>query len=130
MTEKQALLWMLGILGSVCAGAVTVDKVLDIIHKYVKKAQAPDAEQNKRLDEMDKRIGTLEQGQLQHTQALARDLRRFDEIDEVSRLTLDGVRNLLDAQLSGNNHEGMQKSKSDIDNYLLKGVTNHGSTGN
>ena len=51
MTEKQALIWMLGILGSVCAGAVTVDKVLDIIHKYVKKAQAPDAEQNKRLDE-------------------------------------------------------------------------------
>ncbi len=56
--------------------------------------------------------------------------RRFDEIDEVSRLTLDGVRNLLDAQLSGNNREGMQKSRADIDNYLLKGVTNHGSTGN
>ena len=82
------------------------------------------------LDELDKRIGALEQGQLQHTQALARDLRRFDEIDEVSRLTLDGVRNLLDAQLSGNNREGMQKSRTDIDNYLLKGVTNHGSTGN
>ena len=48
----------------------------------------------------------------------------------MSRLTLDGVRNLLDAQLSGNNHDGMQKSKSDIDNYLLKGVTNHGSTCN
>lgn len=94
------------------------------------EAQEPDNVQNKRLDEMDKRIGTLEQGQLQHTQALARDQRRFDEIDEVSRLTLDGVRNLLDAQLSGNNREGMQKSRTDIDNYLLKGVTNHGSTGN
>lgn len=130
MTEKQALLWMLGILGSVCAGAVTVDKVLDIIHKYVKKAQAPDAEQNKRLDEIERRLGAVETGYAQHSAALKRDLTRFDEIDEVSRLTLDGVRNLLDAQLSGNNHEGMQKSKSDIDNYLLKGVTNHGSTGN
>ena len=48
----------------------------------------------------------------------------------LARLTLDGVRNLLDAQLSGNNREGMQKSRADIDNYLLKGVTNHGSTGN
>ena len=130
MTEKQALLWMLGILGSVCAGAVTVDKVLDIIHKYVKKAQAPDAEQNKRLDEIERRLSNVETGYAQHSAALKRDLTRFDEIDEVSRLTLDGVRNLLDAQLSGNNHEGMQKSKSDIDNYLLKGVTNHGSTGN
>lgn len=130
MTEKQALLWMLGILGSVCAGAVTVDKVLDIIHKYVKKAQAPDAEQNKRLDEIERRLSNVETGYAQHSAALKRDLTRFDEIDEVSRLTLDGVRNLLDAQLSGNNHDGMQKSKSDIDNYLLKGVTNHGSTCN
>ena len=127
MTKEQALLWVLGVVGSVCAGAVTLDKVLDIIHKYIKKAQAPDDAQDKRMDELDKRIGTLEQGQLQHTQALARDLRRFDGIDEEMRLVLVGVQNLLDAQLSGNNREGMQKSKTDINNYLLKGVTNHGS---
>ena len=118
---------MLGILGSLCAAAITIDKVLEIIHKYVKKAQEPDNAQNKRLDELDKRIGTLEQGQLQHTQALARDLRRFDGIDEEMRLVLVGVQNLLDAQLSGNNRESMLKSKTDINNYLLKGVTNHGS---
>ena len=127
MTEKEALLWVLGILGSLCAAAITIDKVLEIIHKYIKKAQEPDNAQNKRLDELDKRVGTLEQGQLQHTQALARDLRRFDGIDEEIRLVLVGVQNLLDSQLSGNNGEGMQKSKTDINNYLLKGVTSHGS---
>lgn len=127
MSEKEALLWVLGILGSLCAAAITIDKVLEIIHKYIKKAQEPDNAQNKRMDELDKRVGTLEQGQLQHTQALARDLRRFDGIDEEMRLVLVGVQNLLDAQLSGNNWEGMQKSKTDINNYLLKGVTNHGS---
>ena len=127
MSEKEALLWVLGILGSLCAAAITIDKVLEIIHKYIKKAQDPDNAQNKRLDELDKRVGTLEQGQLQHTQALARDLRRFDGIDEEMRLVLVGVQNLLDAQLSGNNRESMKKSKTDINNYLLKGVTNHGS---
>lgn len=127
MTEKEALLWVLGILGSLCAAAITIDKVLDIIHKYIKKAQAPDDAQNKRMDTLEKRLGVLEQGQLQHTQALARDLRRFDGIDEEIRLVLVGVQNLLDSQLSGNNREGMQKSKTDINNYLLKGVTNHGS---
>lgn len=127
MTEKEALLWVLGILGSLCAAAITIDKVLDIIHKYVRKAQEPDNAQNKRMDAFDKRLGVLEQGQLQHTQALARDLRRFDGLDEEMRLVLVGVQNLLDSQLSGNNREGMQKSKSDINNYLLKGVTNHGS---
>lgn len=127
MTEKEALLWVLGILGSLCAAAITIDKVLDIIHKYIKKAQAPDDAQNKRMDTLEKRFGVLEQGQLQHAQALARDLRRFDGLDEEMRLVLVGVQNLLDSQLSGNNREGMQKSKSDINNYLLKGVTNHGS---
>ena len=127
MTEKEALLWVLGILGSLCAAAITIDKVLDIIHKYIKKAQAPDDAQNKRMDTLEKRLRVLEQGQLQHAQALARDLRRFDSLDEEMRLVLVGVQNLLDSQLSGNNREGMQKSKSDINNYLLKGVTNHGS---
>ena len=127
MTKEQALLWVLGVVGSVCAGAVTLDKVLDIIHKYIKKAQAPDAEQNKRLDAIEQRLGAVESISSQHAAALKRDLTRFDAIDEEICLALDGVRNLLDAQLSGENHEGMQKSKTSIDNYLLKGVTKHGS---
>lgn len=127
MTEKEALLWVLGILGSLCAAAITIDKVLDIIHKYVKKAQAPDDAQNKRIDAIENRLAAVENVSTQHTAALRRDLTRFDGIDEEMRLVLVGVQNLLDAQLSGNNREGMQKSKSDINNYLLKGVTNHGS---
>lgn len=123
MTEKEALIWIVGILGSACAAAITLDKVLDIIRKYIKKSQAPNDAQDKRLDELDRRVGVIEQGQLQHSAALARDLKRFDEIDQVSRLTLDGVRNLLDAQLNGDNKAGMEKSKADIDKYLLEGVT-------
>lgn len=127
MTEKEALLWVLGILGSLCAAAITIDKVLDIIHKYIKKAQAPDDAQNKRIDTIEKRLAAVETVSTQHAAALRRDLTRFDVLDEEMRLVLVGVQNLLDSQLSGNNREGMQKSKSDINNYLLKGVTNHGS---
>lgn len=127
MTEKEALLWVLGILGSLCAATITIDKVLEIIHKYVKKAQEPDNAQNKRINTIEKRLAAVETVSTQHAAALRRDLTRFDGIDEEMRLVLVGVQNLLDAQLSGNNREGMQKSKSDINNYLLKGVTNHGS---
>lgn len=127
MTEKEALLWVLGILGSLCAAAITIDKVLDIIHKYIKKAQAPDDAQNKRIDAIEKRLAAVETVSTQHAAALRRDMTRFDGLDEEMRLVLVGVQNLLDSQLSGNNREGMQKSKSDINNYLLKGVTNHGN---
>ena len=128
MELYEALRVLAAALVAVFGFVSALDKVLDIIHKYIKKAQAPDDAQNKRLDALDKRIGVLEQGQLQHTQALASDLRRFDGIDEEIRLVLVGVQNLLDSQLSGNNRDGMQKSKSDINNYLLRGVTNHGSS--
>lgn len=127
MSEKEALLWVLGVLGSMCAAAITIDKVLDIIHKYIKKAKAPDDAQNKRIDAIEKRLAAVETVSTQHAAALRRDMTRFDGIDEEMRLVLVGVQNLLDAQLSGNNREGMQKSKTDINNYLLKGVTNHGS---
>lgn len=127
MSEKEALLWVLGILGSLCAAAITIDKVLEIIHKYVKKVQEPDNAQNKRIDTIEKRLAAVETVSTQHAAALRRDLTRFDGLDEEMRLVLVGVQNLLDSQLSGNNREGMQKSKSDINNYLLKGVTNHGS---
>lgn len=127
MTEKEALIWIVGILGSACTAAITLDKVLDIIHKYIKKAQAPNDAQDKRIDAIEKRLAAVETVSTQHASALRRDMTRFDGIDEEMRLVLVGVQNLLDAQLSGNNREGMQKSKSDINNYLLKGVTNHGS---
>ena len=127
MSEKEALLWVLGVLGSLCAAAITIDKVLDIIHKYIKKAKAPDDAQNKRIDAIEKRLAAVETVSTQHAAALRRDMTRFDGLDEEMRLVLVGVQNLLDSQLSGNNREGMQKSKSDINNYLLKGVTNHGS---
>ena len=127
MTKEQAILWVLGILGSLCAAVITIDKVLDIIHKYVKNAQAPDDAQNKRLDDLDRRVGALETGYTQHTAALSRDLSRFGDIDEVNRLTLQAVRALLEAQLTGNHVQAMQKSKAEIDNYLTEGVTKHGS---
>ncbi len=127
MTEKEALLWVLGVLASVCAGAVTLDKVLDIIHKYIKKAQAPDEAQNKRLDELELRLKAMERGYTQHGEALARDLHRFEEIDEVLRLNLSANRAILEAQLTGDNIPAMQKCKAEIDAFLEKGVTNHGS---
>ena len=127
MELYEALKVLAAALVAVFGFVSALDKVLDIVHKYIKKAQAPDAEQNKRLDAIEQRLGAVESISSQHAAALKRDLTRFDAIDEEICLALDGVRNLLDAQLSGDNHEGMQKSKTSIDNYLLKGVTNHGS---
>lgn len=120
MTEKEALLWVLGILGSLCAAAITIDKVLEIIHKYIKKAQEPDNVQNKRLDELDRRVGVLETGYSNHSAALSRDLEHFGALENAITILLRSNRAVLGAQLSGDNIKAMEQSAEEIDKFLYE----------
>ena len=120
MTEKEALIWVVGILGSVCAAAITLDKVLDIIHKYIKKAQAPDDAQNKRMDELDRRVGILETGYSNHSAALGRDLEHFGALENAITILLRSNRAVLGAQLSGDNVKAMEQSAEEIDKFLYE----------
>nr|DAR23411.1 MAG TPA: hypothetical protein [Caudoviricetes sp.] len=120
MTEKEALIWIVGILGSACAAAITLDKVLDIIHKYIKKAQAPDDAQDKRLDELDRRVGVLETGYSNHSAALGRDLEHFGALENAITILLRSNRAVLGAQLSGDNIKAMEQSAEEIDKFLYE----------
>lgn len=120
MTEKEALIWIVGILGSVCAAAITLDKVLDIIRKYIKKAQAPDDAQDKRLDELDRRVGVLETGYSNHSAALGRDLEHFGALENAITILLRSNRAVLGAQLSGDNIKAMEQSAEEIDKFLYE----------
>ena len=120
MTEKEALIWIVGILGSVCAAAITLDKVLDIIHKYIKKAKAPDDAQDKRLDELDRRVGVLETGYSNHSAALGRDLEHFGALENAITILLRSNRAVLGAQLSGDNVKAMEQSAEEIDKFLYE----------
>lgn len=120
MTEKEALIWIVGILGSACAAAITLDKVLDIIHKYIKKAQAPNDAQDKRLDELDRRVGVLETGYSNHSAALGRDLEHFGALENAITILLRSNRAVLGAQLSGDNIKAMEQSAEEIDKFLYE----------
>lgn len=120
MTEKEALIWIVGILGSACAAAITLDKVLDIIHKYIKKAQAPNDAQDKRLDELDRRVGVLETGYSNHSAALGRDLEHFGALENAITILLRSNRAVLGAQLSGDNVKALEQSAEEIDKFLYE----------
>ena len=120
MSKTQAVIWVLGVLGSICAAAITLDKVLDIIHKYIKKAQAPDDAQDKRLDELDKRVGVLETGYSNHSAALGRDLEHFGALENAITILLRSNRAVLGAQLSGDNIKAMEQSAEEIDKFLYE----------
>lgn len=113
---------MVGLFGLLAS----LDRMVDLWKKYKGLAEAPDKAQNKRIEELQKDIDLLKNRLMGVQDALSRDMRRFNDIDSLILLVLDGVQNLLEAQLSGNNHDGMESCRQNINKYLMKGATKHG----
>ena len=62
-----------------------------------------------------------------HDEMLARDKRRFEEMDEQlhrmkveSTMTLKGVRALLSHEINGNSTDKLKESMAEIDDYLIQ----------
>lgn len=108
----------------------SLDKAFDLYKKYKGLAQALDKKQDDEILKLRKEVDMLKDGFLRVQDALARDLQRFEKIDELSRLNLQGTYALLKGQLTGDNVPAMQKSMDEIEGYLMKGATNHGSNSN
>lgn len=105
----------------------SLDKAFDLYKKYKGLAQAPDKKQDGEIANLRKDVNMLKDGYIRVQDALARDLQRFEKIDELSRLNLQGTYALLKGQLTGDNVPAMQKSMDEIEGYLMKGATNHGN---
>lgn len=115
---------MIGLFGFLAS----LDKMVDLWKKYKGLAEAPDKAQNEEIKKLKADVELLKTRMMSVQDALGRDLHRFNDIDALVLLVLDGVQNLLEAQLSGNNHDGMETCRQNILKYLMKGATKHGDS--
>lgn len=115
---------MIGLFGFLAS----LDKMVDLWKKYKGLAEAPDKAQNEEIKSLREDVELLKTRMMSVQDALGRDLHRFNDIDALVFLVLDGVQNLLEAQLSGNNHDGMDTCRQNILKYLMKGATKHGDS--
>ena len=115
---------MIGLFGFLAS----LDKMVDLWKKYNGLAEAPDKAQNEEIKKLKADVELLKTRMMSMQDALGRDLHRFNDIDALVLLVLDGVQNLLEAQLSGNNHDGMETCRQNILKYLMKGATKHGDS--
>lgn len=115
---------MIGLFGFLAS----LDKMVDLWKKYKGLAEAPDKAQNEEIKKLKADVELLKTRMMNVQDALGRDLHRFNDIDALVLLVLDGVQNLLEAQLSGNNHDGMETCRQNILKYLMKGATKHGDS--
>lgn len=100
-----------GVLAAASA-IVLLSNAAEKIAKAVQAAKAPNVKQDERLKELeDWRKGV--------DQSLARDLSRFEALDEGERVSQRALLALLDHGIDGNNIEQMQHAKEALQNHLI-----------
>lgn len=97
---------------TVASAVVLLSNAAEKIIKAVKAAKAPNAQQDKRLDE-------LEKWRVSVDKKLDNDKRHFDSIDASNRVTQVALLALLDHGIDGNNIDQMQHAKDELQTHLI-----------
>lgn len=94
-------------------GMITgVAAVIVLIANLVKKAKSPNEVQNRRLDELEKRV-------TMHDEYFAKDLTRFESMERGNRVVQHAILALLAHGIDGNDIDGMKDAKKELEEYLI-----------
>lgn len=97
---------------AVASAIVLLSNAVEKIFKAVKVAKAPNAEQDKRLADLEHRMTEAEK-------KLDNDGKHFDTIEASNRVTQLALLALLDHGIDGNNIEQMQHAKEELRIHLV-----------
>ncbi len=108
ITVGDAASWLLAVAGALVVLANAWEKIL----KAIKAAKAPNAEQ-------DKRIGELETWRKSADGKFDNDNKRIGRLESGDRVTHKALLALLDHSLDGNNVQQMQEAKASLQEHLI-----------
>ena len=96
------------------AGAIsTLGGAANWLVKLVQAIKAPNAEQDKRLEKLEKHMKEVDS-------FLANDNKRLDGIDESTRVTQRALLALLAHGIDGNHQTQMEEAKKELELHLIK----------
>ena len=107
------VLWFIGGVLAVAGGISTLGGAANWIVKLVQVFKAPNAEQDKRLAELEKHMEKVDD-------FLAKDKARLDGIDESTRVTQRALLALLAHGIDGNHQKQMEEAKKELELHLIK----------
>lgn len=105
---------------AVCGAIVTISAAIGVIAKALDKARAPEKEQNKRLDEHEKRLNAHDEIIVKFKEYFDNDDRRFKEIEKSNKITQSALLALLKFNLNGNDTESLKKAEESLEEYLIE----------
>jgi ABC-type Fe3+-citrate transport system substrate-binding protein len=110
---------LIALILAVCGAIVTISAAIGVIAKVLDKARAPEKEQNKRLDEHEKRLNAHDEIIERFKEYFDNDDRRFKEIEKSNKVTQSALLALLKYSLNGNDTDSLKKAEESLESYLI-----------
>ena len=111
---------LIALILSVCAAIVTISAAIGVIAKGLDKARAPEKEQNKRLDDCEKRLNSLDEIVERFKEYFDNDDKRFKAIEKSNKITQSALLALLKHSLNGNDTESLKEAEKSLEEYLIE----------
>lgn len=104
---------------SICGAIVTISAAIGVIAKALEKAKAPEVEQNKRLDDCEKRLNALDDVVVKFREYFDNDDKRFKAIEKSNKITQSALLALLKHSLNGNDTTSLKEAEKSLEEYLI-----------
>ena len=111
---------LISIILGICAAIVTISAAIGVIIKAIDKARAPEAEQNSRLDTIDKRLDNIDATIEKFKEYFTNDDNRFKAIEKSNKITQTALLALLKHSLNGNDIEALKDAEKSLEDYLIE----------
>lgn len=110
---------LISVILGICAAIVTISAAIGVIIKAIDKARAPETEQNKRLDTIDRRLDEIDKTIAQFREYFTNDDNRFKAIEKSNKVTQTALLALLKHSLNGNDKESLKEAEKSLEEYLI-----------
>ena len=110
---------LISIILGICAAIVTISAAIGVIIKAIDKARAPEAEQNSRLDTIDKRLDNIDATIEKFKEYFTNDDNRFKAIEKSNKITQTALLALLKHSLNGNDVDALKTAEKSLEEYLI-----------
>lgn len=107
------------ILMACCSALITISAAVSIVISAIKKLKEPENVQNQKLEDISKKIDSIEARLKIHEEYFNNDNRRISAIEEGNRVTQKALLALMSHAINGNNIDELKKAENTLREYLI-----------
>lgn len=113
VNPMDQIVWIVGGVLAVAGAISTLGGAANYLVKLIEAIKAPNAEQDKRLTDLEKHMEKVDS-------FLEQDKERLDGIDDSTRVTQRALLALLAHGIDGNHQHQMEEAKQELELHLIK----------